>query len=61
MSRPIQKLRTIELADWLELFIVANFAFLGVDISIAHSANAFGEKPEWYPLIFSAAATNSAW
>ncbi|MFO0744801.1 MAG: hypothetical protein U1F43_03885 [Myxococcota bacterium] len=40
----------------VELFAVVNLAFLGGDIFIAHSANAFARTPEWFPLIFSALA-----
>lgn len=43
---------------WLvEAFAVANLAFLGGDILIAHAANEFARKPEWFPLFFSALAT----
>lgn len=41
----------------LELFAVANIAFLGVDIFVAHSVNAFRHDMEWAPLVFSGVAT----
>jgi hypothetical protein len=40
----------------LEWFIVANLAFLGADIFVAHSENAFREPAEWVPVGFSAVA-----
>lgn len=40
----------------LEFFVVANFAFLGGDIAIAHKANAFAERVEWAPIVFSVVA-----
>ncbi len=40
-----------------ELFAVANLAFLGVDILLAHSMNAFHNPAEWYPIYFSAVAS----
>ena len=40
----------------VELFVLANFAFLGGDIALAHRANAFAAKLEWAPLVFSALA-----
>ena len=43
-------------ADWAELFAIGNFAFLAVDIALAHSVNAFERGPEWIPLVFSLAA-----
>ena len=39
------------------LFVVANIAFLGVDIVIAHMANDFARRVEWVPIVFSAVAT----
>jgi hypothetical protein len=41
-------------AEW---FVVANLAFLGVDIALAHAENAFARRAEWAPLGFSALAT----
>lgn len=43
-------------ADWAEAFAIGNFAFLTVDIGLAHSVNAFERWPEWIPLVFSLAA-----
>jgi hypothetical protein len=40
----------------IEWFVIANFAFLGVDIAIAHDANAFRQPAEWAPIVFSALA-----
>ncbi len=42
---------------WIELFIPANIAFLGVDIFIAHSINNFEQSAEWIPLGFSLVGT----
>jgi hypothetical protein len=42
---------------WLvELFVLANLAFLSVDIFIAHSVNAFANRLEWIPIPFGALA-----
>lgn len=41
----------------VELFVVANIAFLAVDIGIAHAINAFEHPAEWVPVAFSLAAT----
>lgn len=41
----------------VELFAVANLAFLAVDIGIAHAINAFEHEAEWVPVAFSLAAT----
>jgi hypothetical protein len=40
----------------VEIFIASNLAFLGVDIALAHAANAFAHPAEWAPLAFSALA-----
>jgi hypothetical protein len=42
---------------WVEWFVVANLAFLAVDIAIAHAVNAFEHRAEWIPIGFSVAAT----
>src|SRR3982751_4433328 len=42
---------------WVELFLVANLAFLAVDIGLAHAVNAFEHQAEWIPIGFSLAAT----
>jgi hypothetical protein len=41
-------------AEW---FVVANLAFLGVDIALAHAENAFRRRVEWAPILFSGVAT----
>jgi len=41
----------------LELFILFNLAFLTLDVSLAHAANAFHHRGEWLPVFFSALAT----
>jgi hypothetical protein len=40
----------------IEWFVLGNFAFLGVDILIAHDANGFRHPAEWTPIVFSALA-----
>ena len=42
---------------WLEWFLVANVAFLAVDICLAHAVNAFAHRAEWIPVGFSLAGT----
>jgi hypothetical protein len=37
----------------VECFVVANLAFLAVDIFVAHSMNGFAHWAEWIPFIFS--------
>lgn len=39
------------------LFAVANLAFLGADIALAHAENHYARPEEWIPLGFSALAT----
>lgn len=41
----------------LEWFVLANFAFLVVDVFLAHSVNSFRHHAEWFPFVFSAVAT----
>ncbi len=41
---------------WVELFAVANLAFLAVDIFVAHSFNGFRHPAEWIPFVFSLVA-----
>ena len=53
--RGLQKLREAHVL--LEIFIVSNFAFLSVDIYVAHSINRFRHWAEWIPFWFSLAAT----
>lgn len=38
---------------WLEAFVLVNFAFLGPDIYLAHSANSFRHSTEYIPFVFS--------
>ena len=40
----------------LEWFVVANFAFLVLDVFLAHSVNNFRHPAEWIPVVFSAVA-----
>src|SRR4029078_5355945 len=40
----------------IECFIIANLAFLAVDIYVAHSMNAFAHWAEWIPFGFSLVA-----
>ena len=42
---------------WVEWFLVANMAFLAVDIYLAHAVNAFEHRAEWIPIGFSVAGT----
>jgi hypothetical protein len=42
---------------WVEWFLVANIAFLAVDVFLAHAVNAFEHRAEWIPVFFSVAAT----
>ena len=52
------RLRSLWEADvLLEVFVVANFAFLSLDIYVAHSINRFRHWAEWIPLVFSLLAT----
>ena len=37
----------------LDIFIVANLAFLALDVFIAHAANNFAHPSEWLPCIFA--------
>ena len=41
---------------WIELFVLANFAGLVLDIFLAHSQNRFRRESEYIPLVFSAVA-----
>ncbi len=51
-----QKLRELPVAFWVEGFALVNLAFLGLDIWIAHQANAFERRVEWLPVVFSVVA-----
>jgi hypothetical protein len=50
------RLAAVTPARAIEWFVVANLAFLGLDIFIAHQENAFREPVEWLPVLFSALA-----
>src|SRR6266404_1240190 len=41
---------------WVEVFVISNFAFLVLDIYMAHSVNAFRYWAEYIPLYFSMGA-----
>ena len=41
----------------LEAFVLANFAFLVLDVFLAHAVNDFRHRAEWIPFVFSIAAT----
>ncbi len=43
-------------ATLLDLYILVNLTFLGLDVFIAHSINAFASPAEWIPFYFSLAA-----
>ena len=51
-----QRLARLPIAFWIEAFVLLNLAFLGLDIWIAHQANAFERRVEWVPVVFSATA-----
>jgi preprotein translocase subunit Sss1 len=53
----ISGLRRITPERAAELFVVANLAFLGLDILLAHQENGFARRAEWAPVVFSAVAT----
>ena len=40
----------------LEWFVAANFAFLVLDVFLAHSVNSFRHPAEWIPVVFSGVA-----
>lgn len=48
--------RGLPLGFLVELFAIANLAFLAVDIFLAHTVNRFRAWPEWIPIGFSGAA-----
>ena len=51
----ISRRRLTEADVLLEVFVFANFAFLSLDIYLAHSINRFRHWAEWIPLVFSIA------
>ncbi len=52
----LQRLKSWQPSEWIELFVLVNLAFLGFDIFLAHSVNQFAHRAEWIPLILSIAA-----
>ena len=55
MTRRLGTLRNDPLV-WVEAFVISNFAFLVLDIYMAHSVNAFRHWAEYIPLYFSIGA-----
>ena len=53
MNSVLVKSKHLSIALLLDIFIVANLAFLALDVFIAHAANAFAHKSEWLPCIFA--------
>jgi hypothetical protein len=53
----VERVRAIPAVLWVEGFVVANVAFLAVDILFAHAANDFARSDEWLPIVFSIVAT----
>lgn len=56
MSWP-EALRKVTPERCVEWFVISNIAFLGVDIALAHATNAFEQRAEWAPVVFSSIAT----
>jgi hypothetical protein len=52
----LRQLERLPIAFWVEGFVLLNLAFLGLDIWLAHQANAFERREEWLPVVFSVAA-----
>ena len=40
----------------IEIFVIANLAFLALDVYLAHSINRFRSPAEWIPICFSVTA-----
>jgi hypothetical protein len=55
MSRLLNTARDVlvDPSAMTELFLLANIAFLAVDVAIAHSVNGFALRAEWVPVAFS--------
>lgn len=51
MLENTDRIRTV--VRLLDIFIIANFAFLALDVFIAHAVNAFARAVEWLPCVFS--------
>lgn len=49
-------LRSLTPERALHAFIASNLAFLAVDIALAHAANRFARREEWWPIAFSVGA-----
>lgn len=52
-----ERLRAVTPERCAEWFVVANVAFLGMDIGLAHAENEFRRRSEWAPIAFSALAS----
>jgi hypothetical protein len=50
-------LRKVTPERCIEWFVVANLAFLGLDILVAHQENGFERHAEWAPVVFSCLGT----
>jgi hypothetical protein len=57
VSRPTRETWWADPLVLVELFAVANLAFLAVDVAIAHAVNAFEHRAEWIPVAFSLVGT----
>ncbi len=55
--RLLSALRRVTPERSVEWFVVANLAFLGLDILVAHQENGFERRAEWAPVIFSGLGT----
>jgi hypothetical protein len=53
----LSALRKVTPVRSIEGFVVANLAFLGLDILVAHQENRFERRAEWVPVAFSGLAT----
>jgi hypothetical protein len=53
----VERARALRPDTILEAFVVANIAFLAVDIVLAHAENGFARSEEWIPIVFSIVAT----
>jgi hypothetical protein len=53
----LSALRKVTPVRSVEGFVVANLAFLGLDILVAHQENRFERRAEWVPVAFSGLAT----
>jgi hypothetical protein len=53
----VSSLRKVTPERSVEWFVLANLAFLGLDILVAHQENGFARRAEWAPVVFSGLAT----